>query len=150
MTVARFVLDTNVLRYGLNDAAYRAKLHGRYTHRALSSVVLSELRRAARSREALQQIEKLEGLRPPHVFAPTRSDWTETGRFLATLLPSLPRPVTREARAAIAVAQNDALIALSAWALGYTVVTTDDDFRRLADFFPQFANRLIVEGAPAG
>ena len=93
-------------------------------------------------------VAKLDALRPPHVFAPTRSDWTDAGRFLSTLLPALPRPVTREVRAEIAVAQNDALIAISSWSLGYTVVTTDAGFRRLVEFLPQFAPRLIVEEAP--
>lgn len=149
MSVARFVFDTNVIRYGFLDEEYRGQLRQRYSHRAVSSVVLSELRRAARSAEVLAEIEKLEGLRPPHVFAPTRSDWREAGRFLATLLPTLPRSIGRDVRAEIAVAQNDALIAISSWSLGYTVVTTDAGFQRLARFHPQFASRLIIEAVPS-
>jgi hypothetical protein len=72
----------------------------------------------------------------------------ETARFLATLLPILPRPITRDVRAEIAVAQNDALIAISSWSLGYTVVTTDAGFQRLVGFLPQFASRVIIENAP--
>jgi len=72
----------------------------------------------------------------------------ETARFLATLLPALPRPITRDVRAEIAVAQNDALIAISSWSLGYTVVTTDAGFQRLVEFLPQSASRLIIEKVP--
>ena len=114
----------------------------------MSAVVLSELRRAARSGEAIAEIGRLERLRPPHVFAPSRADWHEAGRYLATLLPALPRPITRDVRAEIAVAQNDALIALSSWSLGYTVVTTDAGFERLVKFLPRFEARLILEKAP--
>ncbi len=145
LSLARFVFDTNVVRYGFLDEEYRTRLSHRFSHRAMSSVVLSELRRAARTTEALAEIARLERLRPPHVFAPTRSDWMETARFLATLLPALPRPITRDVRAEIAVAQNDALIAMSSWSLGYTVVTTDAGFQRLVEFLPQSASRLIIE-----
>jgi predicted nucleic acid-binding protein len=148
LSLARFVFDTNIIRYGFLDEEYRARLLQRFSHRAISSVVLSELRRAARTSAALTEIARLEKLRPPHVFAPTRSDWVEAARFLATLIPSLPRPVTRDVRAEIAVAQNDALIAISSWSLGYTVVTTDAGFHRLVDFLPQFAGRLIIENVP--
>jgi len=72
----------------------------------------------------------------------------ETARFLATLLPALPRPITRDVRAEISVAQNDALIAISSWSLGYTVVTTDAGFQRLVEFLPQSARRLIIERVP--
>jgi len=51
-------------------------------------------------------------------------------------------------RAEIAVAQNDALIAISSWSLGYTVVTTDAGFQRMVEFLPQFASRLIIEKVP--
>ncbi len=148
MSLARFVFDTNVVRYGFLDEGYRTRVRHRFSHRAMSSVVLSELRRAARTTEALAEISRLARLRPPHVFAPTRSDWMETARFLATLLPSLPRPITRDVRAEIAVAQNDALIAISSWSLGYTVVTTDAGFQRMVEFLPQFASRLIIEKVP--
>lgn len=58
--------------------------------------------------------------------------------------------LSAELRLQIARMQNDALIAVSSWARGWSVVTCDgDDFQRLAAYFPQFAGRLIVEAAPA-
>jgi predicted nucleic acid-binding protein len=149
LTLARFVFDTNIWRYSFADAAYRAEMQRRFTHRAISAVVLSELRRSARTDEALEEIEKLERLRPPYVFAPTRSDWQKAAQFLGSLLPELPRPITREVRAEVAVVQNDALIALSSWNLGYTVVTSDLGFQRISEFFPKYRGRLVICGAPA-
>lgn len=84
-----------------------------------SAVVLSELRRGARTRGAERTVERLHRLaRDP--WAPTPADWWEAGRLIRTLGDAHDwDPVKRRA------IQNDALIALTARRHGATVVTSN-------------------------
>lgn len=91
-----------------------------------SAVVLSELRRGARTREAERTVARLRALaRDP--WTPNHNDWWEAGRIIRTLgdAHDWDRGKRREF-------QNDALIALTARRHGATVVTANrDDFELL-------------------
>lgn len=91
-----------------------------------SAVVLSELRRGARTREAERTVQRLHQL--AHViWEPTTGDWWEAGHIIRTIgdAQDWDRHKRREF-------QNDALIALTARARGATVVTANrDDFELL-------------------
>lgn len=91
-----------------------------------SAVVLSELRRGART-PAAQQFAGGLFQRARAVWEPTADDWWETGRLVREIGDA--GHWDRNKRRAF---QNDALIALTARRHGATVVTTDlSDFRLL-------------------
>jgi predicted nucleic acid-binding protein len=91
-----------------------------------SAVVLSELRRGARTRAAERTVAKLHALaRDP--WAPNQNDWWEAGRLIRTIgdAHDWDRSKRRDF-------QNDALIALTARRCGATVVTANrEDFELL-------------------
>jgi predicted nucleic acid-binding protein len=123
------ILDTNVYIGHWERALYQDRwddLHQAYIVRQ-SAVVLSELRRGARTREARGLVE---GLRraAAAVWEPTASDWWEAGRVVQQVgdAKGWDRGKRRDF-------QNDALIALTARRRGATVVTADrKDFELLA------------------
>lgn len=84
-----------------------------------SAVVLSELRRGARTREAERAVTRLRELAPA-IWEPAASDWWEAGRLIRTLGDAYDwdRNKRRDF-------QNDALIALTARAHAATVVTAN-------------------------
>ena len=84
-----------------------------------SSVVLSELRRGARTRAAQTVVANLME-RATVVWAPESSDWWETGKLIRELGDA--RDWDRSKRRDF---QNDALIALTARRHGATVVTAN-------------------------
>ena len=84
-----------------------------------SAIVLSELRRGARTRAAKMLVEKLLE-RAPVVWAPQTSDWWEAGRLIRELGDA--RSWDRSKRRDF---QNDALIALTARRHGATIVTAN-------------------------
>jgi predicted nucleic acid-binding protein len=93
-----------------------------------SAVVLSELRRGARTRPAQRLVDALAAL-APEPWAPTTNDWWEAGRLIRTIgdAQGWERGKRREF-------QNDALIALTARRHGATVVTSDRaDFELLSE-----------------
>lgn len=91
-----------------------------------SAVVLSELRRGARTREAARTVARLHAL-APDVWEPTAADWWEAGRIIQTVGDA--RDWDRNKRRDF---QNDALIALTSRGHGATVVTANrDDFEIL-------------------
>ena len=92
-----------------------------------SSVVLSELRRGARTPRARRLVETL--LRLSKIqWAPTPADWWEAGRVVQKVGDA--QDWDRHKRQAF---QNDALIALTARRYGATIVTADrTDFELLA------------------
>ena len=92
-----------------------------------SSVVLSELRRGARTREARRLADSLHGL--AHVqWAPTTADWWEAGRLIRDIGDDHGWDVSKRRDF-----QNDALIGLTAHRYGATVVTANHaDFELLA------------------
>jgi predicted nucleic acid-binding protein len=84
-----------------------------------SAVVLSELRRGARTRAAIRTVQRLHDV-ARGVWEPTREDWWEAGQIIRTVgdAHDWDRGKRREF-------QNDALIALTARAHGATVVTAN-------------------------
>jgi predicted nucleic acid-binding protein len=122
------ILDTNVYIGHWERALYQDRwddLHRTYIVRQ-SAVVLSELRRGARSQATRSLVE---GLRRTAAFVwePTASDWWEAGRVVQQIgdAKGWDRGKRRDF-------QNDALIALTARRRGATVVTTDQaDFELL-------------------
>jgi predicted nucleic acid-binding protein len=92
-----------------------------------SAVVLSELRRGARTREAQRTVTRLRRL-AHEVWEPTASDWWDAGRIIRTVGDA--HDWDRNKRRGF---QNDALIALTARRHGATVITADgEDFEWLA------------------
>jgi predicted nucleic acid-binding protein len=91
-----------------------------------SAVVLSELRRGARTRAAERAVTRLRELART-VWEPTSTDWWEAGRLVRTIGDS--HDWDRNRRRDF---QNDALIALTARGHGATVVTANgEDFELL-------------------
>ena len=84
-----------------------------------SAVVLSELRRGARTREAERVVNRLHALARA-VWEPTPRDWWEAGQIIRTVgdAHDWDRSKRRDF-------QNDALIALTARRHGATVVTAN-------------------------
>jgi len=92
-----------------------------------SSVVLSELRRGARTAQARGLVDSLFRLARVQ-WAPTAAEWWEAGRLIAKIGDAAGWEPVRRLRF-----QNDALIALTARRQGAAVVTTNlADFRALA------------------
>ena len=123
------VIDTSVYidhwERALHDEALQA-VRAAYIVRH-SSVVLSELRRGARTIEARRLIETLFRLARIQ-WAPTAEDWWEAGRVIQKLGDAHGwDPQKRQ------TFQNDTLIALTARRYGATVVTANRiDFELLA------------------
>ncbi|MGD0947599.1 MAG: PIN domain-containing protein [Candidatus Binatia bacterium] len=92
-----------------------------------SAVVLSELRRGARTRSAEALVDSLHRLAAER-WAPTENDWWEAGRLVRRLGDSRGWEVAKRREF-----QNDALIALTARRHGATIVTANrSDFEPLA------------------
>ncbi len=92
-----------------------------------SAVVLSELRRGARTREAQRLVEALYRLAAVR-WEPTVEDWWETGRLIRTVGDAQGWDANKRRNF-----QNDALIALTARRHGATVVTANRlDFELLS------------------
>jgi predicted nucleic acid-binding protein len=91
-----------------------------------SALVLSELRRGARTRESARTVARLHDL-APDVWEPTAKDWWEAGRIIQTVGDA--HDWDRNKRRDF---QNDALLALTARGHGATVVTANrEDFEIL-------------------
>ena len=84
-----------------------------------SAVVLSELRRGARTREAERAVNGLHKL-VHHVWEPTGPDWWEAGLLIRTVGDAHRWELSKRRDF-----QNDALIALTARRHGATVVTAE-------------------------
>jgi predicted nucleic acid-binding protein len=84
-----------------------------------SAVVLSELRRGSRTREAKRTVSRLHEL-SPGLWEPTPKDWWEAGQIIRSVgdAHDWDRSKRRDF-------QNDALIALTARGHGATVVTAN-------------------------
>lgn len=82
-----------------------------------SAVVLSELRRGARSREAERLVEALRA-RAHVCWTPTAEDWWETGHLVRAIGDAHTWDASKRREF-----QNDVLIALTARRHGATVVT---------------------------
>jgi predicted nucleic acid-binding protein len=127
--VAWAILDTSVYidhwERGLHEPAL-SEVRRAFIVRH-SSIVLSELRRGARTRQAQRLVSALFRLARIH-WAPTGEDWWEAGRLIRKIGDESGWDARKRQEF-----QNDALIALTARRHGATVVTTNqNDFRRLA------------------
>ena len=123
------IIDTNVYIGHWEQGLYEETLET--VRRAYivrhSAVVLSELRRGARTREAERLVTALYRLARVR-WEPTAADWWEAGRLIRKIgdVEGWERNKRRDF-------QNDALIALTARRHGATVVTTNfSDFDLLA------------------
>jgi predicted nucleic acid-binding protein len=90
-----------------------------------SAIVLSELRRGARTREARALVDGLFRLAKIQ-WAPSTGDWWEAGKLVRTIGDA--ENWDEQKRRSF---QNDALLALTARRYGATVVTADRDFKPL-------------------
>ncbi len=91
-----------------------------------SAVVLSELRRGARTRPAERLVDTLHRLAAER-WAPTDNDWWEAGRLVPRIGDGRGWEVAKRREF-----QNDALIALTARRYGATIVTANrSDFEPL-------------------
>jgi predicted nucleic acid-binding protein len=115
------ILDTGVYighwEAGLYDEALSRVRRGFVVRH--SAVVLSELRRGARTREAQRTVEALFRLART-VWEPTPAEWWEAGKLIRQI-GDLQRWEVAKRREF----QNDVLIALTARRHGATVVTTN-------------------------
>ena len=122
------VLDTNVyidFWERRRHATELATLHAAFVVR-FSAVVLSELRRGARSQQARRTIEALYR-HAAEVWAPTADDWWEAGKLVREI-GDARRWDTNKRREF----QNDVLIALTARRQGALLVTANRaDFEAL-------------------
>lgn len=92
-----------------------------------SAVVLSELRRGARSKSAARLVESVRQLSTV-IWEPTADDWWRAGKLIRAIGDAEDWETTKRREF-----QNDALIALTALRYGATVVTTNTkDFELLA------------------
>lgn len=115
------ILDTSVYighwERGLYEDALGAVRRGFVVRH--SAVVLSELRRGARTREAQRLVDALYRLARTQ-WEPTAAEWWEAGRLIGKIGDA--RRWDRNKRRDF---QNDALIALTARRHGATVVSAD-------------------------
>jgi predicted nucleic acid-binding protein len=128
--VAWAILDTSVYvahwEHGLADDTL-AELRHAFILRH-SAVVLSELRRGARTPAAQRLVAGLFRLARP-CWEPTADDWWRAGQLIRTIGDANDWEVSKRREF-----QNDALIALTAHRHGATVVTANhQDFALLAD-----------------
>jgi predicted nucleic acid-binding protein len=123
------ILDTNVYighwERGLYQNELAAIRQGSIIRH--SSVVLSELRRGARAKNALRLVQSLYRLAAVQ-WEPTAEDWWEAGRILRKIGDAYGWDTAKRREF-----QNDALIALTAHRHGAMVVTANaGDFALLA------------------
>jgi predicted nucleic acid-binding protein len=122
------ILDTNVyIDYWERElhAEALARIHAAFVVRQ-SAVVLSELRRGARSQQARRTVESL-FRHAAEIWEPTASDWWEAGRLVREVGDELTWDTTKRREF-----QNDALLALTARGKGALLVTSNRaDFERL-------------------
>jgi predicted nucleic acid-binding protein len=115
------ILDTSVYidhwEHGLHQTELEA-VRRMYIVRH-SSVVLSELRRGARTRKAQRLIESLQRMAVV-TWAPSALDWWEAGRLIRTIGDENSWDTVKRREF-----QNDALIGLTARRYGATVVTSN-------------------------
>jgi predicted nucleic acid-binding protein len=122
------LIDTSVYighwEQGLYESAL-AKVRASFVIRH-SAVVLSELRRGARTREVGRTVNRLYAL-AREVWEPSSKDWWETGQIIRTVGDAHDWELSKRRDF-----QNDTLIALTARRHGATVVTANrGDFELL-------------------
>lgn len=126
MILRKVVLDTNVYIDWLNQGLHEELMVGPGLVRYLSAVVQMELRVGAKMLPARRAVDQLSRAyrTAGRIITPTVEHFDQAGRALRRL-----RDAGREVRRASLV--NDVLIALSARALGATVLTSDQDYEAI-------------------
>ena len=128
----KIVLDTNVfidyLRVGLHEDWVARQIDG--TVRFLSSVVLMELRLGADTVRRRRLVDRIRASFPPgRLLAPSADLYDRAGALFSRL--------HGKGSADRLGPMNDLLIALSAWQIGATVITSNEgDFRKIARHVP--------------
>jgi len=122
------VLDTNVYvdfwERGLHAQALEA-IHSAFVVRH-SAVVMSELRRGARTQQARRTVEGLHRL-ATEIWEPTAHDWWEAGKLVREIGDHRSWDIHKRREF-----QNDALLALSVRRRGALLVTSNrSDFQLL-------------------
>ncbi len=144
----RYVLDTNVIWYSLMDSAFAERIVRSYAVQQFSAVVVAELATHA-DHVGAAAIDALLRRAGKRVFSPTVRDWKLAGDYLRERRPRKSARLSEGDQLRLTRMQNDALIAVSAWSRGVSVVTCNGaDFVPLRDFFSSLKGRLIVEPAP--
>ncbi len=130
----RLVIDTNVYIDWLNEGRYEEVLFQRDAVKYLSAVVLMELRAGAFLAADRKILRRLEGAfaTAKRVLAPSQAVFADAGDTLRKL--QAEHGYNLAGGHSIA---NDVLIALSARAIGATVVTQNErDYRTIASVRP--------------
>lgn len=127
------ILDSNVYIRSWTDATWAVVAKLRLTGLIVrqSSVVLSELRRGAVTRDAVRRVEAMRA-KASTVWAPAPDDWWSAGIILADLGRRHGWDGVGKARR-----QNDVLIALTARRFGALVATADRDFDLITPAVPK-------------
>lgn len=124
------ILDTGVYIEHWEGGLQRAEQVRQITQNSVirhSAVVLSELRRGARSRAARRLVDSLHRIAPV-IWEPSTSDWWRAGQLIQTIGDGHDWETSKRREF-----QNDALIALTALRHGARLVTTNrTDFALLA------------------
>lgn len=122
------ILDTNVyidFWEGKLHAESLATIHGAFVVR-FSAVVLSELRRGARSQQARRTVEGL-FRQAIEIWEPTVDDWWQAGKLVREIGDAQTWDTNKRREL-----QNDALVALTARGKGALLVTSNRaDFEKL-------------------
>ena len=133
---SKVILDTNVFIDYLRAGRHADWVAGRSQGlvRFLSAVVLLELRLGARTPRRRRAVDRLRAAFPPgRTIVPSAELFDRAGR----IFPAVHGDLAVTARGDRLGDMNDLLIALSAWRLGATIVTSNEaDFARLAAHLP--------------
>ena len=147
MPPRRYTLDTNIYRYLSTIRGFETQVEG-FRPNQVSAVVLCELWRSARTQTSQVRIKTLEQRMERYIFTLSAKDWRGVGHYLSERLSHGKTPSER-ALVDIQKAQNDALIALSAWNRGLVVVTCDKDFEPIQTWAKAAPWQLVTLPSPA-
>ncbi len=130
--IGKVLLDTNVFIDYLRTGAHSEWVWGRHGQitRFLSAIVLMELRLGADSPRRKRAVDRIQAAFPSErVLAPSPPLFGRAAELFIRLYGNRPTPVDRLGPV------NDLLIALTAWRIGATVVTSNlNEFQRIAGF----------------
>jgi predicted nucleic acid-binding protein len=150
----KYTLDTNIFIDGFRSERAQEEIFT-FLNRALpftylSAVVMQELAAGARIAATARHIQ--DGVFQPferrrRVFAPSAAAFAESGRVVAAVAAKEGWQLLEEKQSLL----NDALIAVSCRERGITLITKDQDFRRLSSFVRGFryAPPFPTAGHPA-
>lgn len=144
--VRRALIDTNVYIDWLNEGRHESLLFQRNTVKYLSAVVIMELYAGAFSPEDRKRIGLIVHAfeKAGRILVPSRATYEEAGHLLRRIQGSLRYPL-RRAQGLV----GDALIALSARAIGAMVITQNkEDFLAIQRLRP-FKVQIVGDTSPS-